>query len=53
MEQYLNCDSTKLWDIVLTGWKAPKATKDGVVTTLTRNEWSNKQKEENYKNKRL
>ena len=52
MELYLDCDSTKLCDIVLNGQEPPKVTKDGVITTLSRYEWSNDQKEENYKNKK-
>ena len=52
MELYLDCDSIKLWDIVLKGWEPPKATVDGVVTTLLRSQWNNNQKEENHKNKK-
>ena len=35
-ELYLYCDFVKLWDIILKGWKPPKAIIDGVVTNLTR-----------------
>ena len=52
MELYLDCDSIKLWDIVLKGWEPPKATVDGVVTTLLRSQWNSNQKEENHKNKK-
>ena len=52
MELYLNCDSIKLWDIVLKGWEPPKVTVEGVITTLSRDRWNNDQKEENHKNKK-
>ena len=52
MELYLDCDSIKLSDIVPKGQEPPKVTKDGAVTTLPRDEWSNDQKKENYKNKK-
>ena len=37
MELYLDSDSIKLWEIILKDWKPPKATVDGVVTTLSKN----------------
>ena len=52
MEVYLDCDSIKIQDIILKGQKPPKITKDGTVTTLSRDEQRNDQKEENYKNKK-
>ena len=38
---------------MLKGWEPPKATIDGVVTTLSINQWNNDQKEENYKKKAM
>ena len=52
MELYLDCDSTKLSEIILKGWEPPKSTVDRVVTTLPISEWRNEQNEENYKNKK-
>ena len=53
MELYLDCDSVKLWDIVLKGWEPLKAIIYGVVTDLSRNQWNNDQKEENHQNKKV
>ena len=52
MELYLDCDSIKLWDIVLKGWEPPKVTMEGVTTILSKDRWNNDQKEENNKNKK-
>lgn len=52
IELYLDNDPIRPWDIVLKGREAPKATIDGVETTLVRSQWNNNQKEENYKNKK-
>ena len=52
MELYLDSDPIRLWNVVLKGQKPPKATINGVQTTLIRSQWNNDQKEENYKNKK-
>ena len=40
MELYLDCDSIKLWDIVLKGWEPPKPIVNGVETLVERDNWS-------------
>ena len=38
MELYLDCDSIKLWDIIQEGWELSKATIDGVITEISRDD---------------
>ena len=52
MELYLDCDSIKLWDIVRKDWEPRKATIDGVITEIPRDDWNAIQQEGNYKNKK-
>ena len=52
MELYLDCDSIKLWDIVLKGWKPPKATVNGVEIEIDRDNWKPIRQEGNNKNKK-
>ena len=52
MELYLDCDSTKLWEIVHKGWEPPKGTINGLETIVERDEWSVIQQDANHKNKK-
>ena len=52
MELYLDCDSIKLWDILLKSWEPPKATINGIETIIARDDCSAIHQEGNHKNKR-
>ena len=52
MELYLDCDSIKLWDIIQEGWELSKATIDGVIIKILRDDWNAIQQEGNHKNKK-
>ena len=40
MELYLDCDSIKLWDIVLKGWEPPTIKVEGIETKINRDDWN-------------
>ena len=52
MKLYLDCDSIKLWDIVRKDWEPPKATNDGMIVEIPRDDWNAIQQEGNHKNKK-
>ncbi|XP_050222350.1 uncharacterized protein LOC126672445 [Mercurialis annua] len=43
MENYLDMDGVNLWDIVLSGYKAPTKEQDGIEVPWPRNEWTREQ----------
>ena len=53
MKLYLDSDLIRLWDVLLKGWELPKGIIDSVKTTLSRSHWTNDQKEEDHKNKKV
>ena len=53
MELYFDSDLIRMWELVLEGWEPPKTTLDNMEIYIDRAQWTQHQKEENYKNKKV